>query len=1225
MPPVPPFVAPLEVARSKFTTWANLLLPDEITDTITAPPPVIVDLPYELLGIFVRRHESSELLARVPLYALAEIEILRDFPPGLEEPRPLVEVPLGLLGTDHVGYASFDLTVLRQRVVAGQIIDDLTRRGLLPVAAGQPRPVLGLKHLWVHPFADPALRVDALLEGDVGPNAIVLRIDLDGGDLDGRLIERALTGMQSPSIIDWRISPSSFSLSGAVLVGEEGCESFLPANLSTQQFRFQQVARTPLNFKFREPSDLVGDRVALGFKFEYLTEWFGIGHSLGTVQYSLPLAPAERVKMAVIDWSRQDRATRQEETEFKEALVHDWTRDRTVTESVHSVLDAWQRGGSVMGGAAGSASSGALGGAISLGGAYTTSSDTRDLTANSTQRIADAFHQASSAQRELRSTVVVQGTQAEQSSAQTRVVANYNHSHALTILYYEVLRHYRVLTRLASARLALYVDYSNRFIKWDDPNTILIEGPTPEDVIIEWRDVLDAALLDPRLHGCFDAVQKLLCYRATFKKPPTFLPSDDFLLAKFLVKIKTGAGPAKRYVDAKLILKDGDPVQCHMVLAGGDAFTPPKIDDHLSTPLWHRVQANGEDWFDLVPHKLVRWGNIAKLELSQGTPSGEDVSGPGTEPDPWDIVSVHICSNAEPVYWVMADGAPPFSPLPHNGKMEIPIKRYLPGPFTPEDMLTDDEKCCIKRLKDHLAQHAFYYNRVMWAAEDPGYRAWRFSQVPFGGGAGTLLDFIENTPVEVVDNWVVFPVSAGFEAQLVNQFHTRLQELLPPSPDYVEQLLTLPARGVFAEAKLGHCNASEVIDTTRFWDWQKSPIPDTVTDISGVSPGPKGQQTTAPTPTAFPTSIINIATPPQLPDPTGLKDSLTTLSALGQLRDASGVTQLGSLLQTLSNNANALASIGARGEETKQLMDQIRQAPELTGDKKADLISKLLEGRVFGSTQQDQQQRQGQNQNQNNQNQNRGGQNQGNQNAGNRNQGGGNQGGGNQGGGNQGGGNQGGGNKGGGNQGGGNQGGGNQGGGNQGGGNQQGGVAPANNAGGGGARPNRAPLTGRVNPDESNWTLAFQDFDQVGPIAAVWGSMVQTNGDIPETIRREAPEDGVIELQSRRINDAGKMFLNVQLDNGRGTVLSAEAPYAFDAAMTSTANIRPRTAEYVVEEATEIDGRAKALENFATDFPGEEPVHLVLADSNEIQPAAAGDPVTTQFRFVALREGLDIS
>src|SRR5215831_7931249 len=47
------------------------------------------------------------------------------------------------------------------------------------------------------------------------------------------------------------------------------------------------------------------------------------------------------------------------------------------------------------------------------------------------------------------STVVVQASQAEQDVVQIRTATNHNHCHALTVLYYEVLRQYRVVTRAA--------------------------------------------------------------------------------------------------------------------------------------------------------------------------------------------------------------------------------------------------------------------------------------------------------------------------------------------------------------------------------------------------------------------------------------------------------------------------------------------------------------------------------------------------------------------------------------------------------------------------------------------------------------------------------------------------------------------------------------------------------------------------------------------------------
>ena len=107
---------------------------------------------------------------------------------------------------------------------------------------------------------------------------------------------------------------------------------------------------------------------------------------------------------------------RTDTTATSEKLVHDQTRDRTVSEVVDAALKEWQRGGSVMGGlAAGAGATGsygpfsaAVGGMSSIGGAYTTSSGNRDLRASTSQRVNDSVHQASALFRDQTTTVVVQ-------------------------------------------------------------------------------------------------------------------------------------------------------------------------------------------------------------------------------------------------------------------------------------------------------------------------------------------------------------------------------------------------------------------------------------------------------------------------------------------------------------------------------------------------------------------------------------------------------------------------------------------------------------------------------------------------------------------------------------------------------------------------------------------------------------------------------------------------
>jgi hypothetical protein len=133
------------------------------------------------------------------------------------------------------------------------------------------------------------------------------------------------------------------------------------------------------------------------------------------------------------------------------------------------------------------------------------------------------------------------------------------------------------------------------------------------------------------------------------------------------------------------------------------------------------------------------------------------------------------------------------------------------------------------------------------------------------------------------------------------------------SEAFDERLVGLPTRGVFAEAKLGHCNASELIDNTRFWDWQQSPVPHLTPEIApvtAVTPQPVQQGLT---PTGFPASLVNIVNPPSAPDPTGTTAALTLLGTSNIFRDMSGRAEVADILKNLADNAVKVAGGPAGG------------------------------------------------------------------------------------------------------------------------------------------------------------------------------------------------------------------------------------------------------------------------------------------------------------------------
>jgi hypothetical protein len=437
--------------------------------------------------------------------------------------------PLGILATDHAGYLSFDLTRLPDSVYAAVMAAVEARRR----DPGAQRDVA----VWLYPMARNAPRFDALDQGRFADDAIVARLELEPPDLPSVVRNLGIPALQNPGLSDWRLSPVSFAGTPAALLGEDGCESLLPANVALQEFNFYQVVRVT-NAQAAVPHE-VAAQVRLGVVQEYRLAWYPVGHSLGQILYSLPLAPGESVKLAVIDWTRRDDAQRKEHTTLDEQLVHEEHRDRSITETVNAAINEYQHGSSFMGGLAESVGLGAglgagaglaAGLAGSLGGSTASSSGTREIAGTTVQKLSDNVTQASAARRELNSTVVVHSTEAEKEAIETRTVANYNHSHALTILYYEVLRHFRVVTELVRRRPAVLVKMRTDWFPEAEAKAkaeAKAEAEAEAETNIrENRAALQAALLDQKFAEGFNALDRIAHRQALNPSPPPDGPAS---------------------------------------------------------------------------------------------------------------------------------------------------------------------------------------------------------------------------------------------------------------------------------------------------------------------------------------------------------------------------------------------------------------------------------------------------------------------------------------------------------------------------------------------------------------------------------------------------------------------------------------------------------------------------------------------------------------------------
>lgn len=865
-------------------------------------------------GGSLRDTDTDDLAAALEAAIRAEAaERALPLAPAEADPDAVWSYPLGILATDHVGYLSFDLARLPGDVSAA-VARAAALRQRDPAA---PRATA----IWLYPLLRDRERLDALAQGRIARDAVVVKLALDEPDLPPVVRNLGILAMQRPDLTDWRLSPASFATNPGTLVGDDGCESLLPANVALQEYFLYQVVR--LNDVQPAVPGNLASIVRPGVVHEYRVAWYPLGHSLGEIRYSMALAPGESVNLAVIDWTRRDDAQRAEHTTLDEQIVHDEHRDRTITETVDAAVRELQHGSSFMGGIAESVGASGAAGVVgiaagiagSLGGSTASSDGSRALSASTTQRLSDHITQASAAKRELQSTVVVHAAQAEKESIETRTVVNYNHSHALTILYYEVLRHFRVVTELRRRRPAVLVRMQTDWLA--DANI--------DRAVVDNRATLKAALLDAGLADHIDALARIAHRRklglAAALPPAPALPPPpapsgpptprhrEFVY--FTFHMTTGdmfSDKDGQWVDVRAtLIKNQTPVAA---LAGRDPGGPG-FDDKLNQPGSFRAKHVNTFVAALAPGRSsVMWGELDAIDIDvypQGgggsdisfariTIIGRDTFGQDEVLVDNDYALGHVFVTGR-AHLVLPLKAPPLPPAPAG---------------RPADEVADDARRA--ELVEHLQQHRAHYMRALALSQNAADRAQQLDAISLGNGT-TVLDLVENRPLEVIGDYVAYPSSSpAWDA--VIEGSPRRAGLADPLPD--ERLVTLPTRGVFAEAKLGHCNASELIDNTRFWDWQQSPVPHLAPEIAAVQPvTPQPQQQSLQT-TPFPQSLVNIVNPPAAPDPAGLAAALGVLATPNLFRDMSGQAQVADLLKKLSDNTISIAEASSVARQLGQ-------------------------------------------------------------------------------------------------------------------------------------------------------------------------------------------------------------------------------------------------------------------------------------------------------------------
>lgn len=682
-----------------------------------------------------------------------------------------------------------------------------------------------------------------------------------------------------------------------------------------------------------EPTFYQAASIAHGHLLHFKQVWRADGYSLGDLLYSLPLAPCQKKQIAVVDWERREIGERIEERTVSEEVTASLSRDRDISEIVQSTLTENLRGASA---AATFGLSSIIGkglGVLGLGvaGSGAIQDSSRSLSANTLQQIRDQTLQAASSVRSQRSTVVQTVRQGETVRAQTEVVTNHNHCHALTVQYFEVLRHFLVTQELAEVQECLFIPL---FLSRFDMAKVL-----------RWRTPLSRALTEPSLRRGFDSLERMRNnwvdsdlpterysdevvtelsgeFRISFVIPrPSDNDAGDFLATAWL--------PFQPFIAADLhalfselllpfVARDRDRIF-------QERIAPRIVRGFLDTLTFHYIGESNEQKVPLDPTMVSTYATDREM-LVTVRPAGALPSWPRERIRAFEIratrdlpVGSRAIVQSGTIHYRTAHFSHDLfrdSRILNDLLVGDPV-RITTWPSRDEQRNPrSEDRELARRLLAHLNEHLEHYHKVLWWTMDPDRRFMLLDGfiAPNSGGR-SVASVVENRLLGVVGNCLVMPVAPGIHLDPTLRIDRErpielLQHYAPTTP-VPAMRVSVPTRGVFAEAVMGACNSCEEKDDARFWRFEESPCGDEPTVIQPPSTESRRAEPGDLRPQEFPTPIVNLQNAPAAPDPTGLAAALQAIGAANAFRDVTGLAQ---------NQQNAMASLAITQDTLRHMV-----------------------------------------------------------------------------------------------------------------------------------------------------------------------------------------------------------------------------------------------------------------------------------------------------------------
>ncbi len=715
--------------------------------------------------------------------------------------------------------------------------------------------------------------------------------------------------------------------------------------------------------------------IAHGHLLEYREVWRADGYSLGDLVYSLPLAPGQRRQIAVVDWERRSRSAREESLEFEEELDALLERDRDIREIVGSDLHETTSAGSrnTTWGVAGGIGAGFIGSGFGIfggvaGGASGSDSQAwqrsaRRFSADSLQQLRDRVGQRSSAVRSQRSTVVQSVAQGETVRAETEVIANYNRCHAITVAYFEVLRHFLVTHELANVQECLFVPF---------PIRAFDRGKA-----LRWREALGRFLKKRSLRRGFAAIERIADQWVGWDFPrsryseeaPTTLEGE--LRLSFILPRPRDAEDGSFQLAEWEAYRDVLPFFARDIFsrwleqavaanksatAARDEIFQREVAPQIAANLVNRLRFayvgsdGGETELPLDATLVSRYRENRSLYVTL-RPAGdlpevprEDIAyfkiayeGAALPPEAKVIVQKgRLRYRTDHISALLFDGRRLLDDLRGGDPVVVatPVsRRELRNP-------REEDREAADRLVAHLNDHLEFYHQALWHSLDAQRRFMLLDALEVPGQDGrSVASLCSNELLGIVGNSLVLPVSPGQRLDTAvsatdeegNPVDIRNAYATPPAPAL---RVSVPTRGVYAEAVAGECSACEAIDNTRYWRWSTEGLL-APPEIQGpIDTGSRASDEPDLTPTAPPAPLVSIQNAPEAPDPFGLGAAFALLSKPDLFRDVTGLE--GTQKNAAAAFEAALSAASAVGGEAAKLARQ--QELSKTSDRIVDRI-----------------------------------------------------------------------------------------------------------------------------------------------------------------------------------------------------------------------------------------------------------------------------------------------